>query len=292
MLSTGAVKLRQLIKSRGIIVAPGAFDAISALVVEKAGFPCVYLSGANNATAMLGVPDIGLVTLTEILTTANNVVSVIDLPVIVDADQGYGNPINTMRAIRELERAGAAAIQLEDQPFPKRCGHFDDKTVVSCDEMVMKIRAAIEARRNPDTVLIARTDARTPLGLNEAMHRAVKYAEAGADIIFVESPRTLDELARIAKEVPAPTLANMVEGGKTPFLKPEQLEQLGFKIAIYPASTMRASMRAMRRVLRELAEKGTTEALWDDMADWNERQEIVNLSMYKELEHKFTYTGG
>lgn len=243
-MSSSAARLRELVEHERPVVAPGAFNALFARTIEASGFDALYLSGAGVANAMLGHPDIGLVTLTEMAEAARHVCGAVGLPVIADADTGYGGPHNVARMVAEYERAGVAAIQIEDQADPKLCGHFGGKRLVAVDEMLVRIEAACQARGNPDTMIIARTDAAAPLGLGEAISRARRYAEAGADALFVEAPTSEEELARIGRELRGwPLVANMVEFGRTPLLPAGRLHELGFAIVIFPGALTRALTR-------------------------------------------------
>jgi carboxyvinyl-carboxyphosphonate phosphorylmutase len=250
-------RLRHMLEAPGIIVAPGAYDGFSARLIEAAGFQAVYMTGAGTAASHLGQPDLGLATLTEMAAHAGHLASCVSLPLIADADTGYGNVLNVVRTVGEYERAGAAGLHLEDQVAPKKCGHIAGKQVVPAKEFADKIRAAAEYRTDPDFVIIARTDARAVTSLDDAIERANLYAEAGADVIFVEAPQTEDEIHRVAREVKAPLLANMVQGGRTPALKAVELEQLGFKIVIFPAVCMAAAVTAIEGALARLKESGT-----------------------------------
>jgi carboxyvinyl-carboxyphosphonate phosphorylmutase len=241
----------------GIVVAPGAYDGFSARLVEAAGFKAVYMTGAGTAASHLGQPDLGLTTLTEMATHASHLASCIALPLIADADTGYGNALNVVRTVREYEKAGVAGLHLEDQVAPKKCGHIAGKQIVDAKEFAQKIRAAVEYRTDPDLVIIARTDARAVSGLEDAIARANLYREAGADVIFFEAPQSREEIARVAREVKAPLLANMVQGGKTPGLTVKELEELGFKIVIFPGVCMRAAVPAMEKALESLKATGT-----------------------------------
>ena len=245
-------QLRQMLTAPGIIVAPGAYDGFSARLIEAAGFQAVYMTGAGTAASHLGQPDLGLTTLTEMATHASHIAGCVALPVIADADTGYGNVLNVVRTVREYERAGVAGLHLEDQVAPKKCGHIAGKQVIPTGEFCDKIRAAVEYRTDPDFVIIARTDARAVTGLDDAIERANRYAEAGADVIFVEAPQTQDEIARVAREVKAPLLANMVAGGRTPSVKFSELERLGYRIVIYPAVCMMAAVQAIEHALGRL----------------------------------------
>jgi 2-methylisocitrate lyase-like PEP mutase family enzyme len=252
---TPRTALRALLAAGELIVAPGVFDGISASLVSRLGFAAGYLTGAGVAASGFGLPDIGLVTQTEMVERARMAVRTLaGIPLIADADTGYGAALNVVRTVREYEAAGVAAIQLEDQAFPKRCGHLPDKELISTAEFVRKLHAASDARTDPELVLIARTDARGPLGLDEAIDRANAYADAGADVIFVEAPRDSDEIERIAKEVHAPLLINMVVGGLTPLESTERLRELGYAMAIHPTMPLLAATSAMLTGLRQLAE--------------------------------------
>ncbi len=256
-----STRLRQLLSAPEIIVAPGAYDGISARLIEAAGFKVVYMTGAGTAGSHLGQPDLGLITLTEMATHAAHIASCVSLPVIADADTGYGNVLNVVRTVREYERAGVAALHIEDQVAPKRCGHIAGKQVMPVDEFSEKIRAASEYRTDPDLVIIARTAARAVTGLDDAIERANRYAEAGADVLFVEAPQSVEELERIAREVKAPLLANMVQGGRTPSVRFSELERLGYKIVICPAVCVVAAIAAIEGALSRLREAETD---WPD----------------------------
>jgi 2,3-dimethylmalate lyase len=267
-------RLRQMLAAPGLIVAPGAYDGISARLIEAAGFSAVYMTGAGTAASHLGQPDLGLATLTEMANHAAHLASAVSLPVIADADTGYGNALNAVRTVREYERAGVAGLHMEDQVAPKKCGHIAGKQVVPTKEFAEKIRAAAEHRTDPDFVIIARTDARAVTSLDDAIDRGNRYAEAGADIIFVEAPQTLDEIHRVAREVKAPLLANMVQGGRTPRVPTADLERLGFKIAIFPAVCMAAAIPAMERALGLLKAHGT---------DWHEGPVLSPMDIFRKV---------
>jgi 2,3-dimethylmalate lyase len=267
-------RLRQMLAAPGLIVAPGAYDGISARLIEAAGFSAVYMTGAGTAASHLGQPDLGLATLTEMASHAAHLASAVSLPVIADADTGYGNALNAVRTVREYERAGVAGLHMEDQVAPKKCGHIAGKQVVPTKEFAEKIRAAAEHRTDPDFVIIARTDARAVTSLDDAIDRGNRYAEAGADLIFVEAPQTLDEIHRVAREVKAPLLANMVQGGRTPRVPTADLERLGFKIAIFPAVCMAAAIPAMERALGLLKAHGT---------DWHEGPVLSPMDIFRKV---------
>ena len=252
-----STRLRKMLEEPGIIVAPGAYDGFSARLIEAAGFHAVYMTGAGTSASHLGQPDLGLATLTEMATHASHLASCVSLPIIADADTGYGNALNVVRTVREYEKAGVAGLHLEDQVAPKKCGHIAGKQVLEAKEFADKIRAAVEYKTDPDLVVIARTDARAVTGLDDAIARANLYREAGADVIFFEAPQSVDEIRRVAREVKAPLLANMVQGGRTPGMKVTELAELGFKIVIFPGVCMRAAVPAMEGALERLKETGT-----------------------------------
>jgi 2-methylisocitrate lyase-like PEP mutase family enzyme len=252
--------LRTLLERPGLLVVPGAHDAVAARVIEAAGFEAVYMTGYGVSASRVGVPDVGLADLSEMLDGLRALRRAVSVPICADADTGFGGPLNVRRTVREYEAAGASAIQIEDQLHPKRCGHLPEREVVPPREMVHRIEVAVEARRSDDLLVIARTDARTRLGIDEALERARLYAEAGADLLFVESPETEDEMKRIAGELPRPTVVNLVEGGRTPLLTHTRLAELGFKIALHPVTALLASVHAMRDALATLREHGDPEA--------------------------------
>ena len=285
-MSKGKV-LRGLLAAKEILVAPGAHDVLTAKIIEKAGFKAVYMTGYGQAASHLGTADVGLMTMSEMLARANNFASAVDVPVIADGDTGFGNAINVMRTVRQYEMAGVAAIQLEDQVAPKKCGHMTGRQVIPMDEMVGKIRAAVEARQNPDFVIIARTDARTIHGIDEAIHRAKAYEEAGADIIFVESPESVEEMKRITSGFNVPVLANMVEGGRTPLLPARELEKLGYDLVIFPTASTYVAAQAMKNLMEELMKTGTTENLIPKMISFPEFNNLIGLTEIRELEAKF-----
>lgn len=283
----GAKELRQLLAGDAIVVAPGVFDGLSAKIAEAAGFPALYVSGGAISRGM-GYPDIGLVTFTEMVKRLEEIRAVTTVPLVVDADTGYGNAINVIRTVRAYEQAGAAALHLEDQVAPKRCGHYEGKEVVSRHEMVQKIRAAVDARQDPDFIIIARTDARDVLGLDEAIERAHAYAEAGADMIFVESPASVEEIQRIAREVTeVPLLINMFWGGKTPLVPPAELEAMGYKLMIVPSDLQRAAIRAMQLAAAALREHGNTASMAEEMASFKEREAVIDAAAVKALQDRY-----
>jgi 2-methylisocitrate lyase-like PEP mutase family enzyme len=259
-----------------IVVAPGVYDAFTALVATQAGFETLYVSGAAIAYTKLGRPDIGLVSMSEVADTIALIRDRVGAHLIVDADTGYGNAINVVRTMRTFERAGASAIQLEDQDFPKRCGHLDGKGLIPADEMVGKIKAALDTRASRDTLVIARTDAVAVEGFERAIERASLYKEAGADMLFVEAPKTRDELARVVKALPGILLmANMVEGGKTPPLPAAELEAIGFALVIFPGGIVRALAHHAAGYYASLAANGTTEPFRNQMLDFDGLNRVI-----------------
>ena len=267
---THQASFRARLARRPIVVAPGVYDALTASIAAEAGFEALYLSGAGIAYTRLGRPDIGLVSMSEVADVLALIRERVDLPVVVDADTGYGNALNVQRTVRVFERSGASALQLEDQTFPKRCGHLSDKSLVPASEMVGKIRAAVDARTSRDLLIVARTDAVAVEGFEAALERAQRYAEAGADVLFVEAPKTRDELGRVATALGGglPLMANMVEGGLTPILPASELEELGFGLVIFPGGIVRAIARAAQEFYGVLRRDGTTDALRDRMFDF------------------------
>lgn len=279
--------LKELLKRSQLLVAPGCFDGLSARLVEEAGFEAAYLSGGAVARSM-GIPDIGLVTMSESIERAAQVVAAIKIPVIADADTGYGNAVNLVRSVREFERIGVAAIHIEDQITPKRCGHLDGKEVIPLAEMEMKLKAALDTRTDPDFCIIARTDARGVHGLEHAIARAKAFAKLGVDAIFVEAPQSESELAEIPKRLPGvPLLVNVFKGGKTPMLPMEHLQQMGYRIAIYPSETQRAAIHAMRSALATLKREGTTESIDASLTTFNERDKVVGLDDWQKIERAY-----
>jgi len=277
-----------MLQGGGVIAAPGAYDAWSAVMIEKAGFPAVYMTGYGVVASLLGKPDIGLITMSEMARAAHNIVSAVDIPVIADADAGYGAALNVMRTVYEYERANVAAIQFEDQVVNKRCGHMEGKQLISLEEMVVRIKAARTARKDPDLVLIARTDARAVLGLDEALRRAKAYVEAGADVIFLEAPYSREEMQRICAEIDAPLLANMVDGGKTPLLSVEELQTMGFRLVIYPLIPLYAATKNCMEALAALKASGDSNRVQDRLVDFNTFNAMISLDELRRLEASFT----
>ncbi|WP_273844053.1 isocitrate lyase/PEP mutase family protein [Rubrobacter calidifluminis] len=281
-------RLRELLESGGLVAAPGVYDALGARLVEEAGFPAVYMTGFGSAAALGGMPDVGLLTMSEMVENARRIAQAVDIPLIADADTGYGNPLNVIRAVKSYESSGVAAIHIEDQVFPKKCGHLSGKQVVPVEEMVQKVRAAIYAREDQDFVIIARTDARAVEGLGRAIERARAYREAGADVLFVEAVESEEEAETVARELAGtPLLFNWVEGGKTPPVSAECLEEMGYSLVIFPISTLLGATREMRRVLREIRERGTPRALSGESPSFSGFVEFIGLPEVRELEGRF-----
>lgn len=278
---------RQIEDKKHIVVLPGVFDALSARIAEQVGFDAVFQTGYGSSAALLGMPDFGLLNAGETIDNANRIIHAVNIPVIVDADTGYGNPLNVWRLVRDLESLGAAGIFLEDQIWPKRCGHMIGKDVIPKDDYILKLKAALEARKSSDFLIIARTDARAPLGLDEAIERGKAYRKAGADVIFIEAPRSVEELTKIAKEINAPLVANMIEEGLTPNLPAKELMKIGYRIAVFPLSSLYAATFAIKEVLLELKKTGTTKEVRKTMVTFRDFNKFVDLPRYMALEKKY-----
>jgi 2-methylisocitrate lyase-like PEP mutase family enzyme len=274
---TGAQGIRDAVAADTVLM-PGVYDALTARIAARVGFDVVFISGYSVSAARLGEPDFGFLTQTEMTEAARSVCRVSEAPVIVDADTGYGNAVNVLRTVHELQDAGAAGVFLEDQVWPKKCGHMAGKRVVESEEHAAKIRAAVDARGERDLFVVARTDARQPLGLDAAIERCLAYKEAGADALFVEAPQSVEELERIAEALPPPLVANMIERGVTPHLSRSGLEQLGFQLIVCPLAALYASAKAVTDVLTELRERETTAGVVDRMLAFDEFGEIVELA--------------
>ena len=284
-----AKALRDLLAGPDVIVAPGMYDAFTALLIEQHKFKCAYLGGASISYTRIAQPDIGLTTLSEVAQVVSHIRERISIPFVVDADTGFGNALNTQRTVRLLERMGASGIQLEDQTYPKRCGHLAGKALVPTADMVGKIKAALDSRHDPNTVIIARTDAIAVDGIDKALERANAYMNAGADVLFIEAPQTTEQMERLGKMFAGkiPLLANMVEGGKTPLCTVDELSEMGFSAVLFANAALRVSQRAMSEMLRELHTTGSTNGKLDVMATWEERQSIVGKPFFDELEIKY-----
>src|ERR1700724_2651788 len=282
--------MRHLLARTGYTMVPGAYDTLTARLVEQAGFAAVYLTGGGYSRAN-GYPDMGLLTLGENVRFIGLTVEAVAIPVIADADTGYGNAINVIRTVREYEKAGVAAFHLEDQISPKKCGHYEGKEVISKAEMVGKIKAAVDTRQDPDMVIIARSDARAIEGLDAAIDRVNAYLEAGADVGFVEAPQTVEELRIVGKSVRAPALVNVFEGGKTPLLGATALEEMGFRLGIYPSQTHRAAIRAAQCVLAAMKRDGDTSAVEAELATFQDREHASGTAAWRKLEEKYMRLG-
>ena len=282
----GATKIRELFAAKKTIVAPGAHDMLTGKIIGKLGFDAVYMTGYGQSASHLGKPDVGLMTMSEMVMRAGNMVEAAGVPVIADADTGFGNAVNVMRTVREYEKAGVAVIQLEDQVMPKKCGHMVGREVISKDEMVGKIKAAVDTRQG-DMMIMARTDARTVFGIEEALERAHAYKEAGADILFVESPESPEEMKLINDTLNCLTLANMVEGGRTPMLKNAELEALGYNLTIYPTASVYVTTKAMVDLWEGMRRDDTTATLMDTMIPFAQFNEIVGLPEIRAIEANY-----
>ena len=279
--------LRELVRRDQALMAAGAVSPLPAKLAEQAGFEAVYMPGGGTALDRLGVADLGLITMTEMIENAAAIAQSVTVPVIADADTGFGNALNVQRTVREFERAGVAAIHLEDQVFPKRCGHFAGKSLIPIDEAVQKIRAAIDARRDPDFMIIARCDALAVEGMEGAVRRGEAYLQAGADMLFIESPRSIEEIAEIPRRLPGTHLFNMSASGKTPFLSADEVTRLGYKLMILPNFTALAAIKAMAEVLAEIKRTGTVAGVVDRCASFQEFTALGGLPQLQQLEKRF-----
>jgi carboxyvinyl-carboxyphosphonate phosphorylmutase len=277
----------QLEEKNKIIILPGVFDALSARIAEQVGFEAMFQTGYGSSATMLGMPDFGLLNAGETVDNARRIIHAVSVPVLVDADTGYGNPLNVWRLVRDIESLGAAGIFLEDQVWPKRCGHMVGKDVIPKDEYLPKLKAALEARKSKDFIIVARTDARAPMDLDEAIERGKAYRKAGADVIFVEAPRSVEELKKVADEIGAPLVANMIEDGVTPNLPAHELLKLGYRIAVFPLSALYSATYAMREVLTELKKTGTTKETRKNMVTFSDFNRLVDLGKYTDLEKRY-----
>jgi carboxyvinyl-carboxyphosphonate phosphorylmutase len=279
--------LKRFILDKEILVMPGCHDALSATIVENVGFKAVTIGSFAPSACLLGKPDASLVTLTEVITHVRNIVEAVNIPVFADGDTGHGNVSNVIRTTREFEKAGVAGFFIEDQVFPKRCGHTEGKQVIPTEEMVLKIRAAVDARVDPDLVIMARTDSLAVYGIDESIERANKYHEAGADLIFIEAVTTEDEMRKSIREVNAPLMASMIEGGKTPILTVKELQDIGYSTVVYPLSTMFVSAWAVKNLMEELHEKGTTASSMDKMVLFDDFMKLVKLDKLRQIEDSY-----
>ena len=282
---------QSLLREPGSFILPGAYDAMSAKLIEETGFKAIYATGAGISNAQLGWADVGLTSLKEVVDIVARMADVTNIPIVVDGDTGFGNAINVIRTVKEFERAGVAAIQMEDQVSPKKCGHFNGKEVISKEEMVGKIKAALDARKDENLAIMARTDAIAVNGVEDAIDRAFAYSEAGADIIFVEAPNTIEQLRQITSSLKGiPQVINLVEGGKTPLISLNEAEEIGFKIMLCANTALRSAIKGITESLRILKEEGSQENLLHLICTWEERQSLFKLGQIKEWEKKYLYS--
>jgi methylisocitrate lyase len=282
-----AEMVEHLLKEKGQLIMPGVYDALSAKIASRTGFEVIFITGYSLAATLLGEPDFGLLTQTEVVAASRRICSVVDTPVIVDADTGYGNALNVMRTVHDLRRAGAAGMFLEDQVWPKRCGHMKGKQVIPLIEQLKKLKAAIEAKDGRPFFIVARTDARQSLGLDEAISRGVAFKEAGADAVFIEAPESRDEMKEIARRVPGPLVANMLERGVTPLMGPQELKDLGFELIVWPLAPLYGVAQSLTEVYGTLRRQGSTVAILDRLMPFNKFNEIVGLEEKYALDEKY-----
>jgi methylisocitrate lyase len=279
--------VRDALARQGQLIMPGVYDALSAKIAARAGFEVIFITGYSLSATLLGEPDFGVLTQTEVVEAAQRICSVVDTPVIVDADTGYGNAINVIRTVEDLLRAGAAGMFLEDQVWPKRCGHMKGKQVIPLDEQLRKLRAAVEAKADQDFFIVARTDSRQALGLDEAIKRGIAFKEAGADAVFIEAPESKDEMAEISRHVPGPLVANMLERGVTPLMGPKELKELGFELIVWPLAPLYSVAQSLTDVYSTLRRDGSTLAILDRLMPFNEFNDIVGLDEKYALDAKY-----
>ena len=279
--------VRDALAQHGQLIMPGVYDALSAKIAARAGFEVIFITGYSLSATLLGEPDFGVLTQTEVVGAAQRICSVVDTPVIVDADTGYGNAINVIRTVEDLLRAGAAGMFLEDQVWPKRCGHMKGKQVIPLGEQLKKLRAAVEAKADQDFFIVARTDSRQALGLDEAIKRGIAFKEAGADAVFIEAPESTDEMAEISRHVPGPLVANMLERGVTPLMGPKELKELGFELIVWPLAPLYSVAQSLTDVYSTLRRDGSTLAILDRLMPFNEFNDIVGLDEKYALDAKY-----
>ncbi|HEU4343605.1 MAG TPA: isocitrate lyase/PEP mutase family protein [Candidatus Binatia bacterium] len=275
------------LKNKGQLIMPGVYDALSAKIAARAGFEVIFITGYSLSATFLGEPDFGLLTQTEVVNAAQRICAVVDIPVIVDADTGYGNAVNVVRTVEELVRAGAAGMFLEDQVWPKRCGHMKGKQVIPLSEQINKLRAAIEAKRENDFYIVARTDARQALGLSEAIQRGIAFKQAGADAVFIEAPESREEMKEISRQVPGPLVANMLERGVTPIMKPQELKDLGFDLIVWPLAPLYAVASSLTQVYSTLRREGSTLNMLDRLMAFDDFNQIVGLKEKYALDERY-----
>jgi len=272
-----------------ILILPGVYDALTAKIAEDVGVEAAFQTGYGTSASLLGMPDFGFLDAGETLGNARRIINCVNIPIIVDIDTGYGNPLNVWKIVKDLEKIGAKGIFLEDQVWPKRCGHMMGKTVIPKEEYILKLQAAIDAREDNDFIIVARTDSLAQFGIEEAIERGKEYKKIGADVIFIEAPKTIDQMELIAKEIKAPLLANMIEEGVTPNLSADQLKQMGYKLVVFPLSALYSSTFAIKQTLQTLKKMGTTKELKNKMITYQEYNDLVNLSSYNKLEKKYSF---
>ena len=278
----------RLADANDIIILPGVYDALTAKIAEDVGFETAFQTGYGTSASLLGMPDFGFLNAGETLENAKRIINSVNIPILVDIDTGYGNPLNVWKIVKDLDRIGAKGIFLEDQVWPKRCGHMTGKTVISKEEYILKLHAAIDAREDNEFIIVARTDSLAQFGIEEAIERGKEYKRIGADVIFIEAPKTIDQMELIAKEIKAPLLANMIEEGITPNLTAEQLRKMGFKMVVFPLSALYSATFAIKQTLETLKKTGTTKELKNKMITFQEFNDLVNLSVYSKLEKKYS----
>ncbi len=282
--------LREMLKSKKPLVVPGVYDAISAKIAERVGFDVMFQTGYGTSATMFGMPDYGFIGATETIDNARRICRAVSIPVIIDSDTGYGNALSVWKLVKELESSGASGIFLEDQQWPKRCGHMQGKEVISQEEYTEKLSAAIDARESKDFIIVARTDARATEGLDAAIERGKQNKKTGADAIFVEAPNSLNEMKKIGSEINAPLVANMIEGGATPLNSAETLNKIGFKIILYPLSVLYANTFATMNILKELKKSGNTKKYKEKVVDFNQFNELVELPKFRKMEKKYKFS--
>lgn len=280
-------RFKELILAEEILMLPGAYDAFTAKIIENAGFQALTMGGYSVAASHLGEPDVGYLSLTEMVNQAKTIADATTIPLFADGDTGYGNALSVMRAVREFEKAGAAGVFFEDQEWPKRCGHMEGKRVIPVEEHVNKIKAAVAARQDPDFIIMARTDARAVNGLEDAINRAKAYREAGADLIFVEAPQSIEELKTIAQSIDAPQMVNVIEHGKTPSLPAKEYQKMGFSVVTFPLSAIYSVAKVLTELMREIYETGTSKGFENRMIPFTEFNKLIGLPYYRELEERY-----
>jgi methylisocitrate lyase len=289
MYNKRKISIRErLADDNDIIILPGVYDALTAKIAEHVGFETAFQTGYGTSASMLGMPDFGFLNAGETLENAKRIINSVNIPILVDIDTGYGNPLNVWKIVKDLERIGAKGIFLEDQVWPKRCGHMTGKTVIPKEEYILKLHAAIDAREDNEFIIVARTDSLAQFGIEEAIERGKEYKRIGADVIFIEAPKTIDQMELIAKEINAPLLANMIEEGITPNLTADQLRKMGFKMVVFPLSALYSATFAIKQTLQTLKKMGTTKELKNKMITFQEFNDLVNLSAYRKLEKKYS----